>query len=110
MSSRSSPKVPSGTSFVTDTKLPLWHQLDLARSLGATITGEASWVVPEDVDLDEWNKKFILYLRIRGGIVTMAMDKFPQRAKEIWEGTWPYREVVKAFMDAVQQEVREKLK
>jgi len=79
--------------LVTTTPLPLYHQMEVARQLGAErIMAEDRWFSPADEDPEEWAKAFTKALRVREVEVMLAMKNHPRRARDIWEGKWPLSE------------------
>jgi len=72
-------KQDTGYKLVTETWLPLSEQIDVARSLGATINIFAidHWTTPEEADESQWESEFIKAIRSREEkILIMTGDKY----------------------------------
>ncbi len=87
------PLVEPEAKLVTTTLLPLPHQVEVAKQLGAKPgIVEDRWTSPADEDPEEWALKFTTALRVREIEVMLAMKKRPERVRDIWEGKWPLSE------------------
>ena len=82
--------------MVAKTKLPIPHQVEVARSLGASIhdCGDTGWNSPVDEDPGEWGEKLAFELKLREVLVGVGMKRCPQRARDIWEGRLKLTEVL----------------
>ena len=91
--------VESRATLVTKTALPLSHQYEVAKQLGAEVdetvrasAGYGRWVSPAGEDPDEFTEKLIQAIKIREMEVRLAILKKPEKVRAIWNGTMPLAE------------------
>jgi len=85
--------------LVTKTALPLSHQYDVAKQLGAEvnettrmIAGYGRWVSPDNEDPKVFSERLAQAIKIREMEVKLAIIKKPEKVRAIWEGTMPLEE------------------
>ena len=91
--------VESRATLVTRTALPLSHQYEVAKQLGAEVdeasvrsTGIGRWVSPDGEEPEEFTEKLTNAIRIREMEVRLAMIKKPEKVRAIWDGSLPMGE------------------
>jgi hypothetical protein len=92
------PTEPRAT-LVTKTALPLSHQYEVAKQLGAKVDDTqrhgmniGQWVSPDGEDPDVFTEKLTNAIKIREMEVRLAMLKKPEKVRAIWEGSLPLGE------------------
>jgi len=89
----------SKATLVTKTALPLTHQYDVAKQLGARVdetlgasAGYGHWVAPDSEEPEAFAEKLKDHIKIREMEVRLAILKKPERVRAIWDGTLPLGE------------------
>ena len=92
------PVEPRAT-LVTKTALPLSHQYEVAKQLGAKVdetcvrsAGIGRWVSPDGEEPEEFTEKLTNAIRIREMEVRLAMIKKPEKVRAIWDRSLPLSE------------------